>query len=61
MAINTKKSAIQLNVETPLPASLKDIPRIDENTYQYLEFEMKMGQVERKEIMEKLEERIKEN
>ena len=29
MVINHKKSAIQLNVETPLPESLQDIPRLD--------------------------------
>ena len=29
MVINNKKSAIQLNVKTPLPESLQDIPRMD--------------------------------
>ena len=33
MVINTKKSAIQLNVKTPLPESLQEIPRLDETTY----------------------------
>ena len=60
MAINNKKSAIQLNVETPLPESLQDIPRLDETTYKYLGFEMKKGEIERKEMMARLEERIKE-
>ena len=41
MVINHKKSAIQLNVETPLPESLQEIPRLDEITYKYLGFEMK--------------------
>ena len=60
MVINHKKSAIQLNVETPLPEFLQDIPRLDETTYKYLGFEMKRGEVEKKETMKKLEERIKE-
>ena len=38
MVINNKKSAIQLNVETPLPESLQEIPRMDEVTYKYLGF-----------------------
>ena len=33
MVINNKKSAIQLNIETHLPESLQDIPRLDEITY----------------------------
>ena len=44
--INSKKSAIQLSVETPLPESLQDIPRLDETTYKYLGFEMKNGEVD---------------
>ena len=60
MVINTKKSAIQFNVETPLPESLREIPRMDETTDEYLGFEMKKGEVERKEMMRKLEEWIKE-
>ena len=43
MVINHKKSAIQLNVETPLPESLHDIHRLDEMTYKFLGFEMKKG------------------
>ena len=57
--LNNKKSAIQLNVKTPLPESLPDIPRIDETTCKYLEFEMK-GEIAMKEMLTKLEERIKE-
>ena len=60
MIVNKKKCAIQLNVETPLPESLQDIPRLDEVTYKYLGFEMKKGEVDQKEIARKLEERIKE-
>ena len=60
MVVNKKKSAIQLNVETPLPESLQDIPRMDALTYKYLGFEMKKGEVDRKEMLVKLEERIKE-
>ena len=60
MVVNKKKSAIQLNVETPLPESLQDIPRLDETTYKYLGFEMKKGEVHRKEMLVKLEERIRE-
>ena len=60
MVINNKKSAIQLNVETQLPESLQGIPRLDETTYKYLGFEMKNRDVERKEMMRRLEERIKE-
>ena len=41
MAINKKKSAIQLNIETPLPQSLRNISRLDETTYRYLCFEMR--------------------
>ena len=54
MVINNKKSAIQLNVETPLPQSLQDIPRMDETTYKYLGFEMRKGEVDRKGMMAKL-------
>ena len=61
MVINNKKSAIQLSSETPLPDSLQEIPRLDETTYKYLGFEMKNGDVERKEMMRKREERIQEN
>ena len=60
MVINTKKSAIQLNIKTPLPESLQEIPRMDETTYKYLGFQMKKGEVERNEMMAKLEERIRE-
>ena len=60
MVINTKKSAIQLNVEIPLPESLMEIPRLDEITYKYLGFEMKKGEVKRKEMKKKLEQRIRE-
>ena len=48
MVINNKKSAIQLNSETPLPESLQDIPRMDEIPYQYFGFEMKKGEIEKK-------------
>ena len=60
MIINNMKCAIQLNFMTPLPQSLQDIPRMDEITYKYLGFEMKKGQVEMKEMTEKLEGRIKD-
>ena len=60
MVINTKKSAIQLNTEMPLPQSLQEIPRMDETTYKYLGFEMKKGEVARNEMMKKLEERIRD-
>ena len=56
MVVNNKKSAIQLNMETPLPESLQDIPRMNEITYKYLGFEMRHGEVERKEMMERLED-----
>ena len=59
MVINNKKCAIQLNVETPLPESLQDIPRLDETTYKYTDFEMKKGEIDRKEMLRMLEERIK--
>ena len=59
MVINSKKSAIQLNFEAPLPQSLQEIPRMDETTYKNIGFEMKKGEVERKEMMAKVEERIK--
>ena len=48
MVINTKKSAIQLNVDTPLPQSLQDIPMMDQATYKYLMFEMIKGEAVRK-------------
>ena len=60
IVINNKKCAIQLNYETPLPESLQEIPRLDEATYKYLGFEMKKGDVARNEMMEKLEQRIKD-
>ena len=59
MVINNKKCSIQLNVETPLPESLQDIPRMDETTYKYFYFEMKKGEIDRKEMLRMLEERIK--
>ena len=52
MVIN-EKSAIQLNVQTPLPESLQDIPRLDVTTYKYLGFEMKKGEVDKKRDGEK--------
>ena len=60
MGINTKKFAIQLRVETPLQESLQDIPRLDETTYKYLGYEMKKGDVEIRDVMDKLEARIKD-
>ena len=60
MVVNNKKCAIKLNVERPIPESLQDIPRLDETTYKYLGFEMKNGEIERKEMMIRLEERIRE-
>ena len=60
MVINNKKSAIQLSDETPLPEPLQDIPRIEEIPYRYLGFEMKKGEIERKTMMKRLEERVKE-
>ena len=60
MVINNKKSAIQLNLETLLPESLQDVPRLGETTYKYLGFEMKKGEIARDEMMSKLEERIQE-
>ena len=33
MVINAKKSDTQLNVETPLPESLRETPRMDGTTY----------------------------
>ena len=60
MVINNMKYAIQLNFETPLPESFQDIPRLDKTTYKYLGFEMKRGEAARKEMMAKLEERIKD-
>ena len=46
-----------MDVDTPLPESLLEIPRLDETTSKYLGFEMRKGEVERKEMMDKLEER----
>ena len=60
MVINNKKSAIQLNIETPLPLSLEDIPRMDETNYKYLGFEMKNGNDDREATTRKLEEMIRE-
>ena len=60
MVINAKKFAIQLNVEAPLPESLQEIPRLDETTCKYLGFETRKGKEEGKEMMAKLEERIRE-
>ena len=57
MVVNKKKSAIQRNIETPIPESLQDIPRMDETTYRYLGFEMKNGEVDKKEMLVRLEER----
>ena len=56
----SKKSAIQLSVEAPLPQSLQDIPRFDVTTNKYQMFEMKKGEIEGKEMMDKLEERIED-
>lgn len=61
MVINNKKCAIQLNDETPLPVSLQEIPRMDEMTYTYFGIQMKKGDVDRKEVMAKQEERMREN
>ena len=33
IVISHKKSAIQMNVETPLPETFQDIPKLDETTY----------------------------
>ena len=49
-----------MKVEAPLPESLQDIPKFDETTYRYLWFEMKTGEVDRNEMMAKLEQRIVE-
>ena len=57
IVINTKKSAVQLNFETPLPESLQVIPRTDEIPYLYLGFEMKKGEVDIKGMMKVLEKR----
>ena len=48
MVINTKNSVIQLNVETPLPEYLQDVPRLDERAYKYLGFEMRKGEMVRR-------------
>ena len=61
MVINNKKCAIQLNVETPLPESLQDIPRLDGTTNKYIGFEMKKGEIDRKEMLRMLEETIRGN
>ena len=61
MVINNKKSAIQLNFETPLPESLQEIPRMDETTYKYLGFEMKKGDVDRRGMMERLKKGSKKS
>ena len=60
MVIDKKKCAIRLNVETHIPESLRDIPRIDETTYKYLGFEMKKGEVEQKDMSREIEERVRE-
>ena len=59
MVINNKKCAIQLNVKTQLLESLQDIPRLDDTAYKYLGFEMKKGEIDRKEMLRMLKERIK--
>ena len=33
--INNRKSAIQMNIETPLPESLQEIPRLDDRTFAF--------------------------
>ena len=43
MVIMNKKCAIQLIVETHLPESIQDIPRLDETTNRHPDFEMKRG------------------
>ena len=43
-----------------LSQSPSKIPRMDQITYRYLGFEMRKGEIERKEMMKKLKERIKE-
>ena len=45
--------------ETPLPESLQEISRLDETTYKYLGFEMKKGEIDMKEMLRMLKERIK--
>ena len=60
MVINNKKSAIQLNIQTPLQEPLQEIPRLDDRSDKYLGFETKKGDVDKKEMMEKLEQRIRE-
>ena len=59
IVINNKKCAIQLSIETRLPESLQEIPRLDGTTYKHLGFEMK-GEMVRKVMMRKLEERIED-
>ena len=56
MVINNKKSAIQLNIQTPLPEPFEEISRRDDTTYQCLCFEMKKGDDDEKEMMEKVEQ-----
>ena len=60
IAINSKKSAIQLNVETLLPEFLQDIPRHDETMYKYIRFEMKEGDFNSHGMMRIWEKKIKE-
>ena len=60
MAINNKKNAIQISIDIPIPKSLQEIPRLDETTHKYLGFEMNRGEVELKEMLERLEGRNKE-
>ena len=61
IVINTKKSAIQLNVEAPLPESLLVIPRSDEIAYKYMGFDMKRGEVDRQEMMKRREREDQEH
>ena len=60
MVINTKKSAIQLSIKTPLPEPLLDIPRMDNVIYRYLRFEMKKGDVNGEVMTRRIEERIED-
>lgn len=36
VVVDNKNGSIPINTETPLPESLRDIPRIDETAYKYL-------------------------
>ena len=54
MVINHKKCTMQLSVETPLPESILNVPRLDERKFKNLIFEMKKGE-DKKESVEKLE------